>query len=67
MGTPNEKLAESLRLLKQKQDEAKTVFESKDFTRVHRERLVTAGYLREIMKGWYMLANPQEQEGDTTC
>jgi fido (protein-threonine AMPylation protein) len=66
MGTPNEKLAESLRVLKEKQGEAKTVFESKDFTRVHRERLVTAGYLREIMKGWYMLVNPQEREGDTT-
>lgn len=66
MATPNEKLAASLRTLKRAQGDSRSVFTANDFTRVHRERLVEGGYLQEIIRGWYMLANPQEREGDTT-
>jgi hypothetical protein len=63
---PNEKLAESLRLLKQQQDAGHRVFRSRQFTRTHRERLVKAGFLLEVVKGWYMLSRPGEPEGSST-
>ena len=66
MATPNEKLAESLSALKQLQDAGQRIFKSSAITRVHRERLMQQGFLREVIKGWLMSTGPQAQEGDTT-
>ena len=43
MATPNEKLAESLEVLKSLQADGRRVFRSDDFSRIHRERLVENG------------------------
>lgn len=67
MASPSEKLAASLALLKQVQDRGQRVFQSSDLSRVHRERLVASGFLRDIVKGWYMISRPNEQEGDSTA
>lgn len=67
MAKPNENLAGSLRLLKAAQDQGKKVFRSTDFTRIHRERLVTNGFLSEVVKGWYTISRPSEKDGDSTA
>lgn len=66
MAEPHEKLADSLAVLKTLQDEGRRVFQSRAFTRVHRERLVRNGFLQEVMKGWLISASPGERTGDTT-
>lgn len=66
MPTPNEKLAESLDILKELQGDGRHVFRSDDLSRVHRERLVENGFLREVMKGWLISSSPEAREGDTT-
>lgn len=67
MATPNEKLAESLKLLKIAQDRGLHVFQSGDFSRVHRDRLVAAGFMKEVVKGWYIVSNPVEKAGESTA
>ena len=66
MVTPNEKLAASLAQLEKFQKEGRRVFRSVELTRVHRERLVRNGLLREIMKGWLISSSPDADPGDTT-
>jgi Fic family protein len=58
MVTPNEKLALSLEQLKQLQDKGQRVIRSRDLSRTHRERLCKAGYIEEVIKGWYLPARP---------
>jgi len=66
MVTPNEKLAASLAQLEQLQKGGRRVFRSCELTRVHRERLVRNGFLREVMKGWLISSSPDADPGDTT-
>ena len=67
MAKPNVGLAESLKVLRRFQDKHGGVVESFDLTGTHRARLVGAGFLRPIIKGWYLCANPAEKAGDTTA
>ncbi len=60
------RLAAALRRLKQHQDRGQVVFRSDDFTRGHREALVEAGFLRMVVKGWYLISRPGDTPGDTT-
>lgn len=66
MATPGEKLAESLKKLKALQDNGVVGFKSDDFTRVHRERLIENGFIREVVRGWYISAPYDEQLGDSS-
>ena len=66
MPSPNEKLAESLEVLKELQQGNRRVFRSDDLSRVHRERLVENGFLQEVMKGWLISSSPDTQEGEST-
>src|SRR5215472_4244878 len=66
MPTPNQKLAESLDVLKQLQSGGRRVFKSDDLSRVHRERLVENGFLQEVIKGWLISATPGVRAGDST-
>lgn len=59
-------LAKALDVLKRLQDAGKTVFRSADFARSEREALTKNGFLRQIIKGWYMATRPDELAGDTT-
>ena len=67
MPAPNEKLAESLDVLKELQSGGRRVFRSEDFSRVHRERLVENGFLQEVIKGWVISASPGARAGDSTA
>lgn len=66
MATPNEKLATSLDQLKELQSGGRRVFQSKELTRVQRDRLVKNGFLRQVVIGWLITTNPGSDEGDTT-
>ena len=69
MATHNEKLAISLQILKDLQTAGVQVLQaSKHHTlsRVHRERLVKAGFMKPVLPGWYLLSRPEEQDGDST-
>lgn len=66
MATPNENLAKSLRLLKKLQGAGRRIFRSNELSRVHRERLLSNGFLTPIIKGWLVSTSPGTAEGDTT-
>ena len=67
MPTPQDKLAESLAVLKKLQDEGIIAIHTKNMTRTHRERLVKSGFIKEVMKGWYIPAHPEEPAGESTA
>ena len=66
MPTPNEKLAESLTALQALQKGGRRVIQSNELSRAHRERLLTNGFLQEVMKGWLISSNPGARDGDST-
>ena len=67
MSSPNEKLAESLKVLADLQRNGGRVFASSEFSRTHRDRLKTAGFLRPVIRGWWMATDPAARPGDTTA
>lgn len=68
MATPSQKLAESLELLHKLQNvNGAAAVRARDLSRTHRERLIANGFLREVMKGWYVPSRPDEREGDSTA
>ena len=68
MATPSEKLAESLQRVHTLQNaNGAAAIRAKDMPRTHRERLRANGFLREVMKGWYVPSRPDEKDGDSTA
>jgi hypothetical protein len=67
MAAPSEKLAESLKVLKNLQKKGVIAIQAKDLTRTHRERLVKNGFLLEVVKGWYICSYQTEQPGESTA
>jgi len=67
MATPQEKLANSLEVLKALQDRGAIAIRSADLSAVHRRRLVKHGFLQEVMKGWYIPARPDGSPGESTA
>lgn len=67
MASVQEKLADSLRVLKQYQDtHENTIIQGmKTLGETHTKRLIQNGYLEQVIKGWYMPTMPG-MEGDTT-
>lgn len=67
MPTPPEKLAQSLEVLGQlQQAEDNAAIRAKNLLRTHRERLLANGFLREVIKGWYIPSRPEEISGEST-
>ena len=67
MATPQDKLAESLAVLKKLQDKGIVAIHTKNMTRTHRERLLKNGFIKEVMKGWYIPSRPEEPAGESTA
>lgn len=67
MAVPSEKLAESLEVLHRLQITGGSAIRARDLTRTHRERLVASGFLREVIKGWYIPTRPDEVPGESTA
>jgi hypothetical protein len=66
MATPAQKLAASLNVLKALQDQGRIAIRTGHLTRTHRQRLLAGGFIREVMKGWYIRSRPDEPEGEST-
>ncbi len=62
-----EKLAVSLVVLETLQTNGMIAIRSADLSRTHRERLLNAGFLKEVMKGWYIPSRPEEIAGESTA
>jgi Fic/DOC family len=62
-----EKLASSLEELEALQEKGMIAIRSKDISRTHRERLVKSGFLKEVMRGWYIPSRPDENAGESTA
>ncbi len=67
MSTPQERLAQSLTVLKKLQVKGIVAIHTKHMTRTHRERLVNNGFIKEVIKGWYVPARPDEPAGESTA
>lgn len=66
MASPNEKLATSLELLKERQAEHGNVLRSSELSRTHRERLRKNGFLSDVIQGWLIVTRPQDKPHDST-
>src|SRR5450631_2494030 len=67
MATQSERLATSLEVLKDIIGPSKRgIFMSREFSRTHRERLIKAGFLIEVKKGWLLLSDPTQNTGEST-
>lgn len=66
MASPNEKLAASLELLKERQAEHGNVLRSNELSRTHRERLKKNGFLSDVILGWLIVTRPQDKPHDST-
>ena len=67
MNQVSKKLAHSLEQLKQLQDSGVIAVQSKMLDRTDRERLTKHGFIKEVMRGWYIPSSPDEQQGDSTA
>jgi fido (protein-threonine AMPylation protein) len=68
MPSPSEKLAASLEILHNLQNtQGAAAIRASDISRTHRERLLKNGFLREVIKGWYIPSRPDETDGDSTA
>jgi hypothetical protein len=61
------RLAQALKSFKSLQDKGRHVLRSSELERADREALLRVGYLRPIIKGWYMPSRPDEGDGDSTA
>jgi hypothetical protein len=66
MAQPAEKLADSLSALKKLQDKGAVAIRTRQLSRTDRQRLLNAGFIREVMKGWYTPTRPHEPPGEST-
>lgn len=66
MNYASQKLADSLEQLQLLQEKGVIAIQSKQLSRQNRERLVKHGYIREVIRGWYISARPDETPGDST-
>jgi hypothetical protein len=66
MNQISQKLAQSLEQLKSLQDKGVKALQSKMLERADRERLTKHGFIKEVMRGWYIPSSPEEKAGDST-
>lgn len=71
MAMPSKKLAESLEVLEKIQSrngsDRISIIPAKSLSRTHRVRLVANGFLKEVIKGWYIPTRPNEISGESTA
>ncbi len=61
------KLAHSLEQFKKLQDNGVIAVQSKMLARSDRERLSKHGFIKEVLRGWYIPSSPDDQQGDSTA
>ncbi len=66
--TPSQRRLANARIsLKSLQDRGHMVLCTNELSRDDRESLVDAGFLKPVIKGWYMTARAGENAGETTA
>jgi len=65
--TTQERLASALSALKGLQKRGIQAIPGTELSRAEREALLRAGFLKEVIRGWYIPTRPGEAEGDTTA
>ena len=67
MATPQEKLAASLKVLSEFQNnDGMAVISPGSISRMHKDRLADNGFIQEVIRGWYISTRPGERPGDTS-
>lgn len=66
MPKPHEKLASALEAVKGLQEGGLQAIPGLKLSRADREALLRAGFLKEVIRGWYIPRRPDEADGDTT-
>jgi len=67
VSTPSERLAAALAALRTLQDRGLQAIPGPELSRTDREALLRAGFLKEVIRGWYIPARPDEAQADTTA
>lgn len=67
MPTPQERLAAALEALKGLQERGIQAIPGAELSRADREVLLRSGFLKDVIRGWYIPTRPDEAEGDTTA
>ena len=65
MTAPHTQLANSLEALVQLQSKGKRVIRGAELPRADRQRLKKAGFIEEIVRGWYLPSRPDAQAGSS--
>ncbi|MDF1549527.1 MAG: cell filamentation protein Fic, partial [Bacteroidales bacterium] len=67
MATPQEKLAQALKALQKLQYDSDVIIINTDaLAAPYKKLLKDKGFIKEVIKGWYISTRPDEREGDTT-
>lgn len=66
MAKPAEKLADALAVLHELQNKGQVAINTSEISTTYRQRLVRNGFLKEVLKGWYIPSRPDEVPGDST-
>ncbi len=66
MASQSDKLAQSLNVLKALQEHGIIAIHTENMSRTHRERLLKNGFIKKVMKGWYIATGPNELSGEST-
>jgi len=64
---PHERLASALGALKDLQEGGLQAIPGPKLSRADREALLRAGFLKEVIRGWYIPRRPDEADGDSTA
>lgn len=67
MATPNELLAKSLTILADLQKAGKHVIRGRELPRMDRQRLQKAGFIEEVVRGWYLPSRPDTRPGSSAA
>ena len=67
MPKPHERLASALEALKGLQEGGLQGIPGPKLSRADREALLRAGFLKEVIRGWYIPRRPDEADGDSTA
>jgi len=67
MASVTEKLADSQKVPESLQSQGVIAIRSRDMTRTHRERLLKAGFLKEVIKGRHIAPAPGQVADESTA
>lgn len=67
MAEAQHKLAQALKVLKEVQERQQGVLQTGDLQEADRFLLVEEGFLKPVIKGWYICVNPNDRPGDSTA